>query len=172
MLTPAHVYSSSVLVLPYVFPGVLPWSDYAVVGPDHGLRPLSSEFVGEGEGKLALSQVLSVLGSSAISALCPLQHIMHPARGQTAYVSGAAGSVGVIVCQLLKRVYGCRVIGSAGTKEKVVYLRSNDVGLDAAFNYKDMSTTEALQVRQATQQSLLSPPSVLPLSWHSPRDVS
>lgn len=38
---------------------------------------------------------------------------------QVALVSAAAGAVGLVVGQLLKNVYGCKVIGSAGTDDKV-----------------------------------------------------
>lgn len=38
---------------------------------------------------------------------------------QVALVSAAAGAVGLVVGQLLKNVYGCTVIGSAGTDDKV-----------------------------------------------------
>jgi hypothetical protein len=38
---------------------------------------------------------------------------------QVALVSAAAGAVGLVVGQLLKNVYGCKVIGSAGSDDKV-----------------------------------------------------
>jgi NADPH-dependent curcumin reductase CurA len=41
-------------------------------------------------------------------------------KNGTAYVSGAAGAVGMIAGQILKKVYGLnRVIGSAGSDDKV-----------------------------------------------------
>ena len=58
------------------------------------------------------------------------------------YVSGAAGAVGSIAGQLAK-VHGCRVVGSAGTAEKVRFLLA-DCGFDAAFNYRDGSVLEQL----------------------------
>jgi NADPH-dependent curcumin reductase CurA len=54
-------------------------------------------------------------------------------QGETVFVSAAAGGVGSIVVQLAKRD-GCRVIASAGTDEKVAWLRT--LGADVAFNYK------------------------------------
>ena len=57
------------------------------------------------------------------------------AEGETVYVSGAAGAVGSAVCQIAK-IKGCRVVGSAGTEEKVRWL-IEEAGVDAAFNYKD-----------------------------------
>ncbi|KIZ03502.1 hypothetical protein MNEG_4454 [Monoraphidium neglectum] len=41
-----------------------------------------------------------------------------------------------VVGQLLKNVYGCRVVGSAGSADKVALLR--DLGFDAAWNHKEV----------------------------------
>jgi NADPH-dependent curcumin reductase CurA len=49
-------------------------------------------------------------------------------------VSGAAGAVGSIVGQIGK-ILGCKVIGIAGTDEKVALLKSK-FGFDEAINYK------------------------------------
>ena len=49
-------------------------------------------------------------------------------------VSGAAGAVGSLVGQIAK-IKGCRVVGVAGTDDKVDYL-VRELGFDAAFNYK------------------------------------
>lgn len=50
------------------------------------------------------------------------------------FISGAAGAVGSVAGQLAK-LRGCRVIGSAGSAEKVKFLREES-GFDTAFNYK------------------------------------
>jgi hypothetical protein len=52
-------------------------------------------------------------------------------------VSGAAGAVGAVVCQIAK-IKGCRVIGSAGSEDKVRWLR-HEAGVDVAFNYKSVA---------------------------------
>ena len=54
-----------------------------------------------------------------MTAYASLKKIAEPKAGEVAFVSGAAGAVGLVAGQLLKRVYGCKVIGSAGTDEKV-----------------------------------------------------
>jgi hypothetical protein len=55
-------------------------------------------------------------------------------------VSGAAGHVGSLVCQIGK-LYGAKVIGIAGTDEKCRWLRE-DIKIDAALNYKSPSFHE------------------------------
>ena len=47
-----------------------------------------------------------------------VKYVARPKEGDVAYVSGAAGATGLIACHTFKPL-GCRVIGSAGSKEKV-----------------------------------------------------
>jgi NADPH-dependent curcumin reductase CurA len=54
--------------------------------------------------------------------------------GETLVVSGAAGAVGSIACQIGK-LYGAKVIGIAGTEEKCRWLRE-ELKIDATLNYK------------------------------------
>jgi NADPH-dependent curcumin reductase CurA len=60
--------------------------------------------------------------------------------GETLVVSGAAGQVGSLVCQIGK-LYGAKVIGIAGTDEKCRWL-SEELKIDAALNYKSPSFRE------------------------------
>ncbi|KAI3608982.1 alcoholde hydrogenase [Moniliophthora roreri] len=62
--------------------------------------------------------------------------------GETVFISGGAGAVGVTVIQLAKQD-GIKVIASAGTDEKVQECR--EMGADVAFNYKTMDTAEVLE---------------------------
>ncbi|XP_065911184.1 prostaglandin reductase 1-like [Dysidea avara] len=65
-----------------------------------------------------------------------------PKEGETLVVTGAAGAVGSAVGQIAK-IKGCRVVGFAGSDEKVEYLKG--LGFDVAINYKTMtSLKEAL----------------------------
>lgn len=52
-------------------------------------------------------------------------------------MNAAAGAVGSVVGQIGK-IRGMRVVGFAGSDEKVEYLKS--IGFDAAFNYKTVSS--------------------------------
>lgn len=64
-------------------------------------------------------------------------------EGETLCVTGAAGSVGSLVGQIGKAL-GMRVIGIAGTKEKCDWL-VNDLGFDAALNYKTDDLIQGLK---------------------------
>jgi len=68
-----------------------------------------------------------------LSAYFGLLDIGQPKEGETVVVSGAAGAVGTIVGQIAK-IVKCRVIGIAGSDEKIAYLKS--LGFDDAINYK------------------------------------
>jgi NADPH-dependent curcumin reductase CurA len=80
---------------------------------------------------------LSVLGMIGLTAYVGVLDIGQPKEGETVFVSGAAGAVGSLAGQIA-RIKGCRVIGSAGSDEKVAWLR-DELGFDRAFNYKTAS---------------------------------
>ena len=63
--------------------------------------------------------------------------------GETLVVSGAAGHVGSLVCQIGK-IYGAKVIGIAGTEDKCRWLR-DELKIDAALNYKSPSFCEEFE---------------------------
>ena len=91
-----------------------------------------------------LSNYLGVLGMTGLTAYFGLTEIGKPQKGETLVVSGAAGAVGSIVGQIGK-ILGCRVIGIAGTDEKVEMLKSK-FGFDEGINYnttKDMTKSIA-----------------------------
>ncbi len=71
-----------------------------------------------------------------MTAYFGLLEIGKPKPGETVFVSGAAGAVGSLVGQIAK-IKGCRVVGSAGSQQKVDYL-TGELGFDAAFNYKEV----------------------------------
>ena len=84
----------------------------------------------------SLSLYLGVLGMTGLTAYVGLTAIAGLQRGETVFVSGAAGAVGTAAGQIAKRLGAKHVIGSAGTPEKVRLL-TEKYGYDAAFNYKD-----------------------------------
>jgi NADPH-dependent curcumin reductase CurA len=66
-----------------------------------------------------------------------------PQPGDTVYISSAAGAVGQLAGQFARRA-GARVVGSAGSDDKVQYLLEH-CGFDAAFNYRSQDMDAALQ---------------------------
>ncbi len=85
-----------------------------------------------------LQAYLGTVGMPGMTAYVGLLDIGKPKAGETVFVSAAAGAVGSIVCQIAK-LKGCRVVGSAGSAAKVEWLR-DVAGVDAAFNYKEVSS--------------------------------
>ena len=91
-----------------------------------------------------LSAYLGVLGMTALTAYVGLLDIAALKQGDTVFVSGAAGAVGSMVGQIARLKGAARVIGSAGSAEKVALL-TGKYGFDAAFNYKDGSVSRQLR---------------------------
>lgn len=85
---------------------------------------------------------LGALGGSGLTAYTGLFRVAELREGDVVWISAAAGSVGSLAAQMAK-LRGHRVIGSAGSAEKVAYLL-DELGLDAAFNYKDGPLLELL----------------------------
>ncbi|KAH8916353.1 alcohol dehydrogenase [Atractiella rhizophila] len=79
---------------------------------------------------------LGVLGGSGQTAYWGLMDIAQIKKGETVVVTGAAGSVGIVACQIAKKVFDCKVIAVAGSADKCAWLE-NDIGVDVALNYKD-----------------------------------
>ena len=93
---------------------------------------------------IAPSVYLSALGLTALTAWVGLLVIAEMKPGDTVFVSGAAGAVGSAVGQIARLRGAARVIGSAGTDEKVALLTSR-YGFDAAFNYKNGTVSRMLR---------------------------
>jgi NADPH-dependent curcumin reductase CurA len=78
-----------------------------------------------------------------MTAYFGLLDVGQPKAGETLVVSAAAGAVGSLVGQIGK-IVGCRVVGIAGSDEKCRWL-TDDLGFDAAINYKKENISEALK---------------------------
>ena len=81
-----------------------------------------------------LSYHLGILGMPGMTAYFGLLDIGKPKAGETVVVSGAAGAVGTVVCQIA-RIKGSRVVGIAGNDEKTNWLK-NEIGVDETINYR------------------------------------
>jgi hypothetical protein len=80
-----------------------------------------------------ISHAISVLGMPGLTAHVGIVDVGRVGPGETVYVSSAAGAVGQVAGQIA-RLKGARVVGSAGSDDKVAYVRG--LGFDAAFNYR------------------------------------
>lgn len=105
--------------------GMMGWTEFAL-SKGQGITKLPPDINGE--------TALAVFGLPGLTATQGLFNIGKPKSGETLLVTGAAGSVGSIVGQLAK-AEGLRVIGVAGSDEKVDWL-INTLGFDGAINYK------------------------------------
>jgi NADPH-dependent curcumin reductase CurA len=110
----------------------LGWREEGVARGDE-LRKLDAELAPP-------STALGVLGMPGLTAWVGLVDIGAVKEGETLYVSGAGGAVGSAAAQIAKQK-GLRVLGSAGSPEKVEWLRS--LGIEA-FDYRETPLKEAL----------------------------
>jgi NADPH-dependent curcumin reductase CurA len=121
----------------------LGWRDEAVLPARHARKITPAE-------GLSPSLYLGVLGMTTLTAYVGLLDIAGFKPGETVFVSGAAGAVGSMAGQIAKLKGAARVIGSAGTDEKVAWLR--EIGFDAAFNYRAGSVLN--QLREAAPDGI------------------
>ncbi|MFS0715815.1 NADP-dependent oxidoreductase [Arthrobacter phoenicis] len=113
----------------------LGWREYAVL--DAGATsPARTDLA-------PASAFLGALGMTGLTAYAGLLKVADFKPGDAVFVSGAAGAVGSLVGQLAKAMGASRVIGSAGTPEKVARLL--ELGFDAAFNYHDGPVRDLLK---------------------------
>ncbi|MET9464171.1 NADP-dependent oxidoreductase [Streptomyces sp. NPDC006544] len=113
----------------------LGWREYAELDAAHATKV---------DASLApLSAYLGVLGMPGLTAYAGLFEVASFKEGDSVFVSGAAGAVGSLVGQFAKIKGASRVIGSAGSGEKVTLL-TEKYGFDTAFNYKDAPVAEQL----------------------------
>ncbi|MBF0276351.1 MAG: NADP-dependent oxidoreductase [SAR324 cluster bacterium] len=108
------------------------WREYSV-SPTKGMNKVNPDLA-------PLSAFLGTLGMPGMTAYVGLNNIGKPQAGETLFVSAASGAVGAVASQIGK-IMGCRVIGSAGSDEKVAWLKEV-AGVDAAFNYKKVGNLE------------------------------
>lgn len=110
------------------------WQEYAVQKP---------RAMGKIDPRGPLTNHLSVLGITGLTAYFGLLEVGAPKEGETLVVSAAAGAVGNVVGQIGK-LKGCRVVGIAGSDDKCQWL-TGELGFDSAINYKTESTFKALK---------------------------
>jgi NADPH-dependent curcumin reductase CurA len=114
----------------------LGWREVATLDGRHAVK-ISAELA-------PLSTYLGVLGTTGLTAYAGLLETASFKEGDAVFVSGAAGAVGSQVGQIARIKGASRVIGSAGSDEKVRLL-TEEYGFDAAFNYKNGPVAEQLK---------------------------
>ncbi|GAA1122579.1 NADP-dependent oxidoreductase [Citricoccus alkalitolerans] len=92
---------------------------------------------------LPLSLYLGLLGMPGLTAYAGLTRVAELRPGDSLFVSGAAGAVGTAVGQIARQLGAARLIGSAGSAEKVGLL-TDKYGFDVALNYRDAPIREQL----------------------------
>ncbi|MET9893051.1 NADP-dependent oxidoreductase [Streptomyces sp. NPDC006465] len=112
------------------------WREYAVLDAKQAVK-VDPEAA-------PLSTYLGVLGMTGLTAYAGLLRTASFKEGDSVFVSGAAGAVGSQVGQIARLKGASRVIGSAGSDDKVKLL-VEEYGFDAAFNYKNGPVSEQLR---------------------------
>ncbi|GAA8853662.1 NADP-dependent oxidoreductase [Helicobacter pylori] len=108
---------------------------------EHAVLPAKSVRVVDTDAAPA-STYLGVLGLTGLTAYVGLTAVAGMREGDTVFVSGAAGAVGQAAGQIAKALGAGRVVGSAGSADKVA--RVVELGYDAAFSYRDGPVAEGL----------------------------
>ena len=112
--------------------GNLGWREYWISDANEGdIRKIDSNMA-------PIQWYLGILGLTGLTAYVGLLKIAQLVDNSntTVFVSAAAGAVGSVTCQIAK-IKGCRVIGSAGSQEKVKWLLEQ-AKVDHAFNYNEV----------------------------------
>ena len=88
---------------------------------------------------------IGILGvTTGLTAYFGIYEVGQVKKNEIVLVSGAAGGVGSLVCQLAK-LKGAKVIGIAGGKEKCDVLK-NEIGVDASIDYKNQNVDEQIKL--------------------------
>jgi hypothetical protein len=106
--------------------GMLKWKQFQT-SSGNGLNKVNKDLA-------PLTAFLGVLGLTGITAYLGLEKIGKLKKGETLLVSAAAGAVGSVAGQIGK-IKGCRVVGIAGSDEKIERLKKK-FGFDEGINYK------------------------------------
>ncbi|MFN3218004.1 MAG: NADP-dependent oxidoreductase [Acidimicrobiales bacterium] len=117
--------------------GLLGWQDYSVQGPGIGFG------INKVPDGIPPQAVLSIYGTTGMTAYFGMLDLGKPEAGETVFVSGAAGSTGSIALQIAK-LQGATVIGSAGGARKCEWV-TDVAGADACIDYKSEDTQARLR---------------------------
>ena len=122
--------------------GMLPIQQFVAIDADN-LKGISKSKADPNDTSIDIRNYLGSLGMPGLTAYSSFYEIGKPKKGETIFISSAAGAVGQVVGQLAKHE-GLTVIGSVGTDEKVDYI-TKELKFDSGFNYKKESPKDALK---------------------------
>ncbi|KAI4342838.1 hypothetical protein MLD38_027407 [Melastoma candidum] len=114
--------------------GFTGWEEYSLITEPEKLFKIDHTDV-------PLSYYTGLLGMPGMTAFAGFYEVATPKKGEKVFISAASGAVGQLVGQFAK-LFGCYVVGSAGSKDKVDLLK-NKFGFDEAFNYKEEPDLDA-----------------------------
>lgn len=116
--------------------GDLGWQDFAV------RTGAQLEVVPRETGR-PLTHYLGVLGVTGLTAYFGLLDVGRAKPRETVLISGAAGATGSVAGQIAK-MWGCRVVGIAGSEAKCRWL-VDGLKFDAAINYREEEVPKAIR---------------------------
>ncbi|CAH0714567.1 unnamed protein product, partial [Brenthis ino] len=119
------------------------WCTHSVINANVASSPIDVVNKAPNLNGLSTSLAIGAIGMLGATAYFGFLEICKPKPGETVVVTGAAGAVGSLVGQIAK-IKGCKVIGFAGTDDKVEWLEK-ELGFDKAFNYKTVDIGKALK---------------------------
>jgi len=117
-----------------LFGSNLPFSTFQIVTAEQLQKTVIwklTDYITESQ----ISYGIGVLGMPGATAYGGLVDTLRPLKGETIFVSAAAGAVGGLVGQLAKALYDCKVIGSCGGSQKGKMIKE-EWGFDHAIDYK------------------------------------
>jgi len=115
--------------------GDLGWQEVSV-------RPAAAVHRVAHDDQRPLSHYLGVLGVTGLTAYFGLLDVGRVKPKETILISGAAGATGSVAGQIAK-MWGCRVVGIAGSEAKCRWL-VDELKFDAAINYREQDVSKAL----------------------------
>lgn len=118
----------------------LPLAEWAVLTKEQAARAVQGKV--DNPHGLDLAVFLGPLGMPGLTGWSSLYEIGRPKKGETIFISSAAGAVGQVVGQVAKKE-GLRVIGSVGSDDKLDFILK-EMEFDGGWNYKKEGTREAL----------------------------
>lgn len=119
----------------------LPTAEYATLTKEE--LPTIRNKIDNPYGLKDLGLFIGPLGMPGLTGWSSLHEIGQPKKGETIFISSAAGAVGQVVGQIAKRE-GLKVIGSVGSDEKLDFI-IKELGFDSGFNYKKEKVEDALE---------------------------